>query len=117
MIYCLHDLLLCPIFLHFPQRLLLLDGGAAVAGENDWAVVVDSAERNGDNSCGGDTILAGEGDRTGVEFLLPTLGTCGRGQVTSLSPSGQNGLMELYKYHCRSDEKCFGGTIAGRSSH
>ena len=57
--------------------------------------MLEDAECKGDNSCYGDTALTGEGDRTGVEFLLLTLGTSGRGQVESLLLSGQNGLIEL----------------------
>ena len=39
--------------------------------------MLEDAECKGDNSCDGDTALTGEGDRTGVEFLLLTLGTSG----------------------------------------
>ena len=52
----------------------------------------------------------------GVECQLPVCGTLGKGQVTSLSLSGQNGRIWLYKYHCLSVDRYFGVTAAGKLS-
>ena len=52
----------------------------------------------------------------GVPGLLDSLGTVGSGQVTSLSLSGQNGLICSYKYHCRSAERPLEVRTAGSSS-
>ena len=56
--------------------------------------------------------------RTGVPGApgaLPGLGTFGKGQVISLSPSGLNGRILSYKYHCRSAGSPLGGTTEGSS--
>ena len=41
--------------------------------------------------------------------------TRGRGQVRSLSLSGQNSRMQSYRYHCLSGDRPFGGTTVGRT--
>ena len=43
-------------------------------------------------------------------------GSLGSGQVVSFRWSGQNSLILLYRYHCRSSERLDGGRIGGSSS-
>ena len=66
---------------------------------------------------GGGGAETSSGSRTGVPSLLAqSLGIEGKGQVVSLSASGQNGRMESCKYHCRSGVSPCGGMTVGSSS-
>ena len=59
---------------------------------------------------------AGVASRAGVPRVLLGFGQVGKGQVISLTLSGQNGLMWSYRYHCRSADRPLGETTDGSSS-
>ena len=52
----------------------------------------------------------------GVSCLLSGCGTSDKGQVISLSLSGQNDRIWLYKYDCLSADRHFSQIIAGKLS-
>ena len=87
-----HEGLLCPC-LQVPHKCLRLGGGGSGLSLTGCCV-------------GG----AGVPGR-----LPPGLGTSGKGQVISLSPSGQKGRILSWRYHCRSAERPLGDTIEGNS--
>ena len=92
-----HVRLLCPSCLQSPQDRLRLGGGGRLSFS------VDGVGRVG-------------GGRAGVPGVLELgLGTSEKGQVMSASPSAQNCRILSYKYHLRSADRPFGGTMSGSS--
>ena len=57
----------------------------------------------------------GEGGGCGVLWRLDGLGTLGRGQVRSLSATGQNSRIFSYRYHCRCADRPAGVMTEGSS--